>query len=94
MRVTMTTTKIERLDVRLLPADKNLVEQAAAVQGQSVSAFTVATLREKAQEVLAKAQATLLTRRDLELFSKILDSEEAPNAALRAAARRLKRARG
>jgi uncharacterized protein (DUF1778 family) len=94
MRVTMTTTKIERLDVRLLPADKNLVEQAAAVQGQSVSAFTVATLREKAQEVLAKAQATLLTRRDLERFSKILDSEEAPNAALRAAARRLKRARG
>jgi uncharacterized protein (DUF1778 family) len=90
----MTTTKIERLDVRLLPADKDLVEQAAAVQGQSVSAFTVATLREKAQEVLAKAQATLLTRRDMELFSKILDAEEAPNAALRAAAKRLKSARG
>lgn len=88
------STKIERLDVRLVPADKELVEKAAAVQGQSVSAFTVSTLREKAQEVLSKAQATQLTRRDMELFSKILDAENAPNAALRSAARRLKSARG
>lgn len=88
------TTKIERLDVRLVPADKELVERAAAIQGQSVSAFTVSTLREKAQEVLSKAQATQLTRRDMELFSKILEADEAPNAALRAAAKRLKNARG
>ena len=86
--------KIGRLDLRLAPEDKELLEKAAAIQGQSLTSFTVSALREKAEDVLAKARNTELTRRDMRLFSKILDDAEAPNAALRAAARRLKTARG
>ena len=87
-------TKVERLDVRLARENKELLEQAAAVQGQTLSSFAVSTLLEKAQDVLSKYQNTKLTRRDMELFSKLLEDNEAPNAALRAAAKRLKNTRG
>ena len=83
-----------RLDLRLAPEDKELLEKAAAIQGQSLTSFTVSALREKAEDVLAKSRNTELTRRDMALFSKVLDHAEAPNAALRAAARRLKTVRG
>jgi len=87
-------TKIERLDLRLARRDKELLEKAAAIKGQSLTSFTVSALREKAEDILAKAGNTELTRRDMNLFSNLLDEEKAPNAALRAAARRLKTGRG
>ena len=86
--------KIERLDMRLDAQNKKLLEQAAAVQGQTVSSFAVAALVEKARDVLARHQTTQLTQRDMKQFARLLRADEAPNSALRAAARRLKRSRG
>jgi uncharacterized protein (DUF1778 family) len=83
------TTKSERIEVRLSPEHRALIEEAAAQRGQSVSAFVVAEAIEGARRL----QATLLTRRDWERFVALMDTDEAPTPALRAAAKKARRRR-
>jgi uncharacterized protein (DUF1778 family) len=79
-----------RFDMRLSPEHKELLEQAAAASGQDLTAFAPEACLERAGNVLHRHQVTTLTRRDMKAFLKLLDKPPAPNAALRAAFRRLK----
>ena len=79
-----------RLDFRLNRQVKEVIEQAAAVSGQSVSDFAVSALYRTAKEVLEREQTTRLFNRDRDLFLAGLDSDAKPNEALRRAARRYK----
>jgi uncharacterized protein (DUF1778 family) len=81
--------KTDRLEMRLAPAHKALLERAAAAQGLPLSAFAVSTLLERAREVLDRQHMTNLSRRDMEAFVRLLEADERPAPALRAAARRL-----
>jgi len=83
-------TKTVRIDVRLSPEHKALIENAAALNGQSVSAFVVSEVLERARQI----QLTLLTRRDWDRFLAIVDREEEPTPALVAAARKHPRRKG
>ena len=67
-----------------LPAElMPIVEQAAALRGQSVSEFAVATLADNAERVIQQHQITKLSNRDRDIFLAMLDDEHAePNAAL------------
>jgi uncharacterized protein (DUF1778 family) len=81
----MTTTRIEMR----VPEDlKALVERAASVAGQSLTTFAVSTLVERAHQVLAQHETTVLSARDREVFLHALD--EKPNPALHKAAARFK----
>lgn len=80
-------TKSERIEVRLSPEHKSLLEEAAAMRGQSLSAFVVAEAVERARQM----QLTLLSRRDWDVFFDIVDREEEPAPALLAAARKRRR---
>jgi uncharacterized protein (DUF1778 family) len=87
-RFTMaTTTQNQRLDVRLRNEQKKLIEQAAGYLGQSISAFTTATLVREAQEVVERFGTVRLTDRDRDIFLDLLDNPPKPNAKLRKAAR-------
>jgi uncharacterized protein (DUF1778 family) len=84
-----------RLNFRLPAELKEIIEQAAAHTGQTVSDFAVTALVDNARRVIEEHDRTELTRRDRDLFIKLLDDEKAkPNAALAAAARKYKRRRG
>ncbi len=84
-----------RLNFRLPAELKEIIEQAAAHTGQTVSDFAVSTLVDNARKVIEEHDRTELTRRDRDLFIRLLDDEKAkPNAALVAAARKYKRRRG
>jgi len=87
--------KCARIDFRL-PADiKDIIEKAAAVQGQSVSAFLLGAAVPRAREVLRDSEFLTLTGSDRELFLGALDDVDAgPNDALRRAAERSKAAIG
>ncbi|HKV41147.1 MAG TPA: DUF1778 domain-containing protein [Blastocatellia bacterium] len=80
-----------RLDFRLNPRVKSVIEQAAAVSGQTVSEFAVSALYRTAREVLEKEQSTRLSDRDRDIFLAALDSDAKPNEALKRAARKYKR---
>ena len=79
-----------RLEFRLSREAKERIEKAALVSGQSVSDFAASTLLREAGAVLASHHATVLSERDWELFSDLLQSPPAPNRALEAAAARFR----
>ena len=80
-----------RLDFRLSPSAKEMIEQAAVVSGQTVSDFAVTTLVKSAQEILERHQQRQLSDRDRDLFLRTLDQPPQPNAALRRGAARYKK---
>jgi uncharacterized protein (DUF1778 family) len=82
------TTENKRLDVRMAADHKRLIETAAGLLGQTVSAFTVHTMVREAEQVTERFGALRLSDRDREVFLAALDNPPKPNARLRAAARR------
>lgn len=76
-----------------LPAElKTIVEQAAALRGQSVTEFALATVADNAQRVVQQYHVTELSSRDRDLFLAMLDDENAqPSDALVASAERYKK---
>lgn len=87
-------TRTDRLEMRLTPEQKGILERAAAITGQPLTGFALSHLMERAQEILERHHKTVLSRRDWELFLSMLESDVKPNRALRAAARRYKGRRG
>ena len=88
-----TTTKNDaRLNFRLSAELKEVIEQAAAHMGQTVSDFAVSTLVQSARSVIEEHDRTELTKRDRDIFVALLDDPKAkPNKALAAAARKYKK---
>jgi len=81
-----TSAHSTRLDVRLAGEHKQLIQRAAELLGESVSAFTVSTLVEKAQQVIERFSALKLSDRDRDAFLSALDNPPEPNERLRRAA--------
>ena len=77
-----------RLEIRLKPDAKDLIQQAAGLRNQTVTQFVLATLSEEAGKVVAEHQQAVLTDRDRDAFLKLLDAPPKPNKALRKAAER------
>jgi uncharacterized protein (DUF1778 family) len=78
-----------RLSFRLPAGLKEVIEEAAASLGRSVGDFAVGTLARQAREALQQQGATVLSNRDRDRFTALLDDADArPSAALMKAARR------
>ena len=87
----LTTTQPEarkttRLDLRVRPDVKKIIEQAAETLGISTTDFASAALVSEAQAVLEKHHRITLNNADRDRFLQALASEEEPNAALTQAA--------
>ncbi len=86
------TKNTARLNVRLQSDLKETIEEAASVQGQTISEFTVSTAVREARRVLQDAQTTKLSNQDRDAFLAALEATGTkPNNALKAAARRYKK---
>jgi len=83
-----------RLDFRVKQDQKALIERAANVEGRTVTDFAVAALIKAAHETIERSALTTLSMQDAETFLGVLDSDSAPNAALKAAAQRYTTRRG
>lgn len=90
-----TAARGERLDFRLSDEQKALIDQAAALSGQSVSAFALGTLMRTARQVIREANVIRLSARDRDRFLAALDKISArPNARLIRDAKRYKKMMG
>jgi uncharacterized protein (DUF1778 family) len=89
-------TKISaRLNFRLAQPLKEVIEEAAAVTGQTVSDFAISTLVQAARQVVEHRDVTELTNRDRDRFIALLDdTSKRPNKALKDAAARYRKFRG
>jgi uncharacterized protein (DUF1778 family) len=79
--------KTTRLDLRVRPDVKKIIEQAAEALGVTTTHFASATLVAEAQAVLEKQCRITLNNADRDRFLQALTSEEGPSQLLVEAAR-------
>jgi uncharacterized protein (DUF1778 family) len=68
----MALVKDSRLQIRVDPSDKSLLERAAAAKHLSVSAFVLQAAASTAEEVLAERHGIRLTAQAASAFSEAL----------------------
>ena len=83
----------ERINFRLTPKKKQIIERAALVKGMTLTQFAIVTLIREAHEVLKSDHILVLSDEDRDKFLAALDNPPAPNAKLLKAAKAYKSAK-
>jgi len=78
----MSMTKAERLQIRVDPTEKRLLERAAEVSHLSVSAFVLQSAAAQAAAVLADRQLIVLSAEAAAAFGEALEAPAAVNRRL------------
>ncbi len=81
-----TNTKSENIHFRVSPDEKEIIEKAIVITGQSLTDFAKRSLLGSANQVLEREYMTVLSNRDRDRFLALLDSDDEPNEGLRHAA--------
>ncbi|MEE3718310.1 DUF1778 domain-containing protein [Tumidithrix elongata RA019] len=80
-----------RLEVRISPEIKALVQKAADLEGRTLTDFAIASVQAAAYRVIEQHQTLKLSIEDSEAFVDAILNPPKPNDALKAAALRYKR---
>jgi len=83
-----TTTKAQRLQIRVDGSDKFLLERAAAAAHLNVSAFVLQAAAARAEEVLAERTSIVLSASAAKAFNEALDEPAQVNERLAQALKR------
>jgi len=86
--------KDDRLQVRLDAKSKSMLQRAASYRHKTVSQFVLATALEEAEKVIRENEVVTLSGADWKIFYDALTDPPKPNAALREAFARYKKATG
>src|SRR5580658_8110067 len=81
----------QRLEARVRPDQKELIERAACVQGRTVTDFVVSALQEAARQAIAEHTVWRLTQEQQKVFIDALMDPPAPNQKLREAYKRFRK---
>jgi uncharacterized protein (DUF1778 family) len=79
-------SKHQRLEARITPEQKELLQRAAALEGTSLTDFVVRSAQRAAEQSIRDHAVLALTAHESQLFVEALLIPPAPNGALRAAA--------
>lgn len=82
----------ERLETRVTAEQKTLIEQAAALQGRTVTDFVLSSVQDAARRAIADHQQIELSVRDSRAFVAALTKPRPINARLRETVRRYRKA--
>jgi uncharacterized protein (DUF1778 family) len=91
---TLADTKEDRLQVRLNTDAKLMLQRAAGYNHKTVSQFVLTTALAEAERVIREHESIALSAADWKIFHEALNNPPPPNAALRAAFAKYKRAGG
>lgn len=83
-------SSMARLEARISPETKALLQKAAALEGRTLTDFVVASVQAEAYRVIEQHQTLKLSIEDSEAFVDALLNPPKPNEALSAAAHRYK----
>lgn len=76
-------TRRESLNLRIKPAERDLIDRAAKARGKNRTEFVLEAARAAAEEALIEQRIFRIDSDDYQLFLNRLDQLPAPNAALR-----------
>ncbi len=79
-----------RLEARISPETKALLQKAADLEGRTLTDFVISSVQAEAQRVIEKHQTLMLNIEDSEALVDALLNPPEPNEALLAAAKRYK----
>ena len=83
--------KDARFDTRLSKAQKSLFERAARIGGyRNLTDFVVATVQQKAKEIVDEQERIIASEKDSEVFFEAIMNPPKPNKALSKAAEEYK----
>lgn len=77
--------KSERISIRLDPAIKQYIEEAAALDHRSISSFIIASAITSADEILKRGDHMALSQQDWDVFYNALTNPPKPCAPLQKA---------
>ncbi len=86
--------KSKRIDFRLEEEQKQLIEEAALLCGETTTSFALSTLLQRAHDVILSHKKTILSRNDSLKFFEILDQGTEPNAKLKRAFKKYRQTHG
>ena len=75
-------TESARINLRVSPSAKALIERAAAIMGSTVSSFMLQNAYEAASRVVADNDTILLSQADFEAFIAACENPPEPTEAL------------
>jgi len=81
----------QRLEARVTPDQKALIERAACVQGRTVTDFVVSALQKAAKQAIADHTVWKLTQEQQKVFIGALTKPPAPNQKLQDAYKRYRK---
>ena len=87
-QATVQRQRDQRLEARVTPEQKEIIERAACVQGRTVTDFVVSALQEAAKQAIEEHTLWRLTQEQHKVFIAALQRSPAPNPKLRAAHKR------
>ena len=85
---TSTERRTERLEARIPAELKEVFARAAALRGQTLTDFVLATVTEAAQRVIREQEMIRLSERDQVAFAQALMNPPEPSPKLQAVVRR------
>ncbi len=91
---TAAEAKQERLQIRLDAQAKSLLQRAAGHRHKTLSQFVLGTALEEAERIIRENEVVTLSGADWQVFYNALTNPPAPNAALRKAYARYRKANG
>ncbi len=77
--------KTERIEARVEPEVRNLINEAAELEGCSVSEFLVASAKERAERALHHQTVIRLTTESQIRFAELILDPQPPNEAMKEA---------
>lgn len=87
MRLKREPASYQRLEARVSPEQKDLIQRAADLEGRSLTDFVVSSATAAARQTIQAHQTFELTAQATEAFFNAIEAPPAPNEQLRAAAR-------
>lgn len=82
------STKAERLFIRVSTETKGLLDRASALEGRSMTDFVVETVTKAAIQTIVEHERVVLNERERSAFFEALLNPSKPSAVAREAARR------
>ena len=76
-------TKNSRIDIRLDPKDKEILEHAASLKRISLSSYILSSAIENAKMDIEKEETILLSNKQRDMVLSLLDNPPEPNESLR-----------